>query len=135
MYGSVSQVKELSGVKPEFFALEDNEEETAEDKMDMILSGWLSQFNSDINTRMNEGEVPDDDPRKPGLDGIANRLMMKMIGYAIQMRSSPVVQLGDFNIQTLNPSDVTRDLERDLLPYQRTRIGIFDSADIPFREL
>ena len=128
MYGDIETVKQDTGVTPEQLGL-------ASEDLDDVLTEWLEQFNSEINTRLNEGEIPDKDPRKKGLDGIANRLVMKMIGYVIQMRSSPVIQLGDFNIQTVDPGQVTSGLEKILAPYQKTRVSIFSSSDIPYGEL
>jgi hypothetical protein len=129
MYGDIEQAKKDANMTPEKLGLGN------ETELDQALTAWLTQFNSDMNTYLNEGEIPDSDSRKAGLDGIANRLLMKMYGYALQMRSSPVVQLGDFNIQMVDPGAVTRDLERQLLPYQRTHVDISASSDIAYTDL
>lgn len=129
MYGDIAIIKKMTSIK--FAQLN-----CANDmELDTLLTGWLTEFNSEINTRLIGGEIPDLDKRKPGLDGIANRLVMRMIGFALQQKSSPIVRINDFQIRTVNPSEVTKDLDMQLEPYQKPKLTIYDSADVDYGEL
>jgi hypothetical protein len=123
MYGTSEQVRELTGVTAK--ALGQN---ITDDQLTAIIETWLGHVAAEINNRLRETVLPADS-RYKGIEAVALRTVAKLVGYAVQNRTTKVVQVGEFAIRVLDASDVTRELDRELRPYIKRRISIFHSGE------
>ena len=129
MYGTPEGVLNIVSIDPQDLGLRDEEEKTAEEKLDELLEKWLQEISSAINTRLVQGEVEENDPKYYGLVNIAERKVSDMVSLAIQKSTSPVIQIDDFAVQILNSSEVLKNIGQELKDYQERRVSVFSSAD------
>ena len=111
MWISVEQVINFHGLKPKHLNLEKDDTE----KLDEIVSDWISQSEDLINTYTNRHYT--DENVKPAVQNVCLRLTSNMVKLAIQNRDTPIIKVNDWTIQTV-PSDIfTDDLKDDLKPF------------------
>ena len=111
MWISVEQVINFHGLKPMHLNLERDDTE----KLDEIVSDWISQSEDLINTYTNRHYT--DENVKPAVQNVCLRLTSNMVKLAIQNRDTPIIKVNDWTIQTV-PSDIfTDDLKDDLKPF------------------
>ena len=125
MYGMPQDVKNLTGVNPSDLGLD--ELENPEQALDELLGTWLNRITAAINVRLNAGQVTIKDPNYEGIVDVCVRTVAKLVAIAIQQRTSPIVQIGEFAVNILDTSKVTRDLEIELKPYQKKPVSFFSS--------
>lgn len=104
-----------------------NSEDT-EKELKKLLEIWIERIASHIHTRIGK-EVAEDDSDFLAIQDIVIRTVAKLVAVAQQQRTSPIVQLNDFAISVLNTSDVTKDLAKELRPFQKGGISIFSSIE------
>ncbi|SDY71816.1 hypothetical protein [Thermoactinomyces sp. DSM 45892] len=120
MYGSSLLVRQLTGVQPTTFKVSDSE-------LDAILVTWLVHISAEVDQRLGESVQPSD-ARWQGIESVVIRTVSKLVGYAVQSRTSKVVQVGEFAVKILNASDVVKDLDWELRPYQKRQLSLFHSG-------
>lgn len=131
MYGTPQDVISLTGIKPEDLGLESNQD--PDKALYDLLTQWMSRIATHINVRLGENQnVRQNDSRYNGLIDVNVRTTAKMVIHAQQMRTNQLVQVGDFNIQTIDSTDVVRGLDTELKPFirkssRRNRLQIFSS--------
>lgn len=125
MYGTPQDVINLTGVSPSDLGLD--ELENPAQALDELLGTWLNRITAAINVRLNAGQVTIKDPNYEGIVDVCVRTVAKLVAIAIQQRTSPIVQIGEFAVNILDTSKVTRDLEVELKPYQKKPITFFSS--------
>ena len=125
MYGTPQDVINLTGVKPSDLGLD--ELENPEQALTELLGTWMNRITAAINVRLNSGQVTVKDPNYEGIVDVCVRTVAKLVAIAVQQRTSPVVQIGDFAVNILNTSQVTKDLEAELKPYQKKPVSFFSS--------
>jgi len=123
-YGTAQRVRDLTGVKPSDLGVDDTE------ALDALLSTWLDDITAEIDARIKGPVDPEAEPtRYKGVEAVAVRTAAKMVLYAVHSRATPIVQVGDFVVQMLNASEISRELDRELRPYLRRKITLFHSTE------
>ena len=111
MWISVEQVINFHGLKPKHLNLEREDTE----KLDEIVSDWISQSEDLINTYTNRHYT--DENVKPAVQNVCLRLTSNMVKLAIANRDSPIIKVNDWTIATV-PDEVFSDkLKDDLKPF------------------
>ena len=111
MWISVEQVINFHGLKPQHLNLEREDTE----KLDEIVSDWISQSEDLINTYTNRHYT--DENVKPAVQNVCLRLTSNMVKLAIANRDSPIIKVNDWTIATV-PDEVFSDkLKDDLKPF------------------
>jgi len=111
MWISVEQVINFHGLKPKHLNLEKDDTE----KLDEIVSDWISQSEDLINTYTNRHYT--DENVKPAVQNVCLRLTSNMVKLAIANRDSPIIKVNDWTIATV-PDEVFSDkLKDDLKPF------------------
>ena len=127
MYGSESDVKNLTGVHYDELGMDDAA------ALDAVLGQWLEWITSRIDAMLAQAPVEAEDALRDAVDDVAVRTCAKMVAVARQNRTAPVVQINDFAVQIINTADVTADLQDELAPLQRpetdSRLGLFRVGD------
>ncbi len=131
IYSSPKKVIEYTGVRPQDFGLEDelneNEEvvETAEEKLESIIEGWLEQVKDLIDHDRNrdyheEVEAGKRDKVPPGIEFVALRMAANMVAQANLRRQTPIVRHDDFSVDMVEDKVFTNAIKRDLarFPYK-----------------
>ncbi|NPV70293.1 MAG: hypothetical protein HPY55_06565 [Firmicutes bacterium] len=125
MYGSQAEVIAITGVKPEDLECADQA------ALETLIGGWLedakalidAETRRDFDAEVAAGTIPEV-PR--GVKHVAVRLVANMVAVSLQRRRSPVVQMGQFEIQISGDDVFTPALRRDLAPFKkRSRIGLY----------
>ena len=111
MWISVEQVINFHGLKPKHLNLEREDTE----KLDEIVSDWISQSEDLINTYTNRHYT--DENVKPAVQNVCLSLTSNMVKLAIANRDSPIIKVNDWTIATV-PDEVFSDkLKDDLKPF------------------
>ena len=111
MWISVEQVINFHGLKPKHLNLEKDDTE----KLDEIVSDWISQSEDLINTYTNRQYT--DENVRDAVRNVCLRLTSNMVSLAIQKRDSSIIKVNDWTIQNV-PSDIfTDELKHDLKPF------------------
>lgn len=125
MYGSQADVITRTGVEPKDLGTTDQA------ALEALLGGWLEEAKSlidaeckrDFDAEVAAGTIP---AVPKGVASIAVRLVANMVAVSLQRRSSPIVQLGSFNVQISSDDVFTDALKADLRPYKkRSRLGLY----------
>ena len=111
MWISVEQVINFHGLKPKHLNLEKDDTE----KLDEIVSDWISQSEDLINTYTNRQYT--DENVRDAVRNVCLRLTSNMVSLAIQKRDSPIVKVNDWTIQNVPSNIFTDDLREDLRPF------------------
>lgn len=122
---TTTSVVNFHGLKPKQFNLE----KTDDNGLDNIISEWIIQGQSLINTFCHREYTSV--TVTPAVQNVLLRLVSNMCTLAIQRRDTPIIKVNDWNIQTV-PSDIfTDDLKEDLKPFIKdssndySKIGFF----------
>jgi len=108
---TTTSVVNFHGLKPKQFNLE----KTDDNGLDNIISEWIIQGQSLINTFCHREYTSV--TVTPAVQNVLLRLVSNMCTLAIQRRDTPIIKVNDWNIQTV-PSDIfTDDLKEDLKPF------------------
>lgn len=111
-YGSIQQVKELTGVTYEKLALNDEAE------LDNVLTTWLNWIAWEIDNRLKENIDPTDE-RYNGIEAVAVRFTGKIVNHAIANRTAHTVSLNEtkaLNYPDMN--EIISGLDEELKPYK-----------------
>jgi hypothetical protein len=125
MYGSQADVIALTGVEYADLGCSDDE------ALQTLLGVWLTQAKSliDAECAMDfEAEVVAGTLAAvpPAVVNVAIRLVANMVAVSLQRRKSPLVQMGQFNVQISADDVFTEALRRDLKPFRkRKRLGLY----------
>ncbi|MBD1373753.1 hypothetical protein IC620_15510 [Hazenella sp. IB182357] len=123
MYGSPEQIKQLTGLTTDRLS-----DDMSDIELDAILNEWITHIGVEINTRLGE-VIPIDDSRYKGIEAVALRTIAKLVTYALQNRTSGIVQVNEFTIKMLDASEVVKSLDRELKPYVKRTINLFHSGE------
>ena len=111
MWISVDDVINFHGLKPKHLNLEKDDAE----KLEEIVSDWISQSEDLINTYTNRHYT--DENVRDAVRNVCLRLTSNMVSLAIQKRDSPIVKVNDWTIQNVPSNIFTDDLREDLRPF------------------
>ena len=111
MWISVDDVINFHGLKPKHLNLEKDDTE----KLETIVSDWVSQSEDLINTYTNRHYT--DENVRDAVRNVCLRLTSNMVSLAIQKRDSPIVKVNDWTIQNVPSNIFTDDLREDLRPF------------------
>ena len=111
MWISVEQVINFHGLKPKHLNLEKDDTE----KLDEIVSDWISQSEDLINTYTNRQYT--DENVRDAVRNVCLRLTSNMVSLAIQKRDSPIIKVNDWTIQNVSSDIFTEELKDDLKPF------------------
>ena len=114
-------VRQLTGTTAADFRLED--QENPEVVLDEMIEAWIEETASNIRVRLGR-QVDAEGIEGPGMRGVLIRTVANVIAVAMQQRSSPIIQLGDFATNVLNTSDALAKLDDELQPFLE-----YDPAD------
>jgi len=111
MWISVDDVINFHGLKPKHLNLEKDDAE----KLEEIVSDWISQSEDLINTYTNRHYT--DENVRDAVRNVCLRLTSNMVSLAIQKRDSPIIKVNDWTIQNVPSNIFTDDLREDLRPF------------------
>lgn len=101
-YCGINEVKDYSGVQFRDLDL-DNESE-----LDQIISSWIAEATDYID---NYTGLTFTSPIPNTVANVCKRITSNMVIMAVQRRKSPLIQIGDFNIQMLEDDLVSDDMK------------------------
>lgn len=110
MWITIVEVKQFTGIKPQHLKLSS----TDENKLDEILTTWISQSEDLIKSYTNnkfENSVPD------SVKNVCLRLTANMVALAIERRDTPRTIVTDWGTRVSSSKIFTEDLKEDLTPY------------------
>lgn len=128
---TAQDIKNLTGIKTgDFeFANEDDQEQALND----LLENWIEKIASHIYVRI-ERKVDVEDEEFLAIQDVLVRTVANLVALAQQQRTSPVVQIDSFAINILNTGEVTKELDKELEPFnrykqsdKRGRLNVFSS--------
>lgn len=111
MWISVEQVINFHGLKPKHLNLEKDDTE----KLDEIVSDWISQSEDLINTYTNRHYT--DENVRDAVRNVCLRLTSNMVKLAIANRDSPIIKVNDWTIATVPDEVFSEKLKDDLKPF------------------
>ena len=123
-YGDEDNIKKIiaiSGLVPDQdLGLEDDDPEgedakTKEEKFFDLIEEYFIVAKSYIDANRNRS-FSEDTP--PGIINISERIVMNILSYINQSRSSPIIQSDDFNIQFLEDNIMTQSIRDDLADFK-----------------
>ena len=118
-YGSLSKIKTITGTIPADFDLVDTdeqtaEEQTAEEQLDDLLEDWLVVAKDYIDVFT---DTTFDTNTPAGISNIAERIVVNMIGFSAQRKTSPIVKTNEFNVQLVEDKIISKAIKEDLSMY------------------
>lgn len=113
---TAKDIKNLTGIKAEDFSFVDVDD--PEKALDELLETWIERIASHIYVRLNR-KISIEDGEFLAIQDVLIRTVANLVSIAQQQRTSPVVQIGDFAINILNTSEVTKNLDAELEPFIR----------------
>lgn len=111
MWISVDDVIHFHGLKPKHLNLEKDDTE----KLNEIVSGWISQSEDLINTYTNRNYT--DENVRDAVRNVCLRLTSNMVKLAIANRDSPIIKVNDWTIATVPDEVFSEKLKDDLKPF------------------
>ena len=114
MWISVDDVIHFHGLKPKHLNLEKDDTE----KLNEIVSGWISQSEDLINTYTNRNYT--DENVRDAVRNVCLRLTSNMVKLAIANRDSPIIKVNDWTIATVPDEVFSEKLKDDLKPFIKT---------------
>lgn len=108
----VSDVIALTGTQPTDFGFDANEEQ----KLEQLIQTWVEETASNVRVRLGRS-VEADGIEAAGMKGVLVRTVANILAVAMQQRSSPIIQLGDFATRVLNTGDALDKLDDELAPF------------------
>ena len=128
---TVDDIKALTGLNPDDLFLD--QQGNPADALKSIVEMWITRIASHIHVRL-EGQISKDDKGYEAMKDVITRYVGKLVGTAMQMRSTPIVQIDDFAVEVLDTSDVIEGLDDELTIFRRTmrsrssRVNVFWSS-------
>lgn len=129
MYGTPKDVIDLTGITPDSLGLD--EQLNPQAALDSLLTVWIDRISIAINARLTQGRVLPSDPNYKGIIDVSVRTVAKLVAVAVQQRTSPIVQVNEFAVNVINTTQVIKDLDEELKPYQKqskTRFSFYSST-------
>jgi hypothetical protein len=117
-------IKRLTGIQVADFMFENESDPTV--ALDELLSTWIEQISSHVEARLHHS-ISVEDTEYQAIQDVVVRTVAKVVAVAQQQRSSPVIQINDFAVSILNTSEVTKDLDKELKPFQHRKVSFFSS--------
>lgn len=118
-----------SGINPEDLGLDDKD--NSDDALEDLIKVWIEQVESHIYVRL-DYEIKKDDKGYEAIKGILTGNVMNMVTFALQQRRSRIIQLGDYAVDIIDASEVTKNLDKQLKPFQKAgeklRMSVFLSS-------
>lgn len=125
MYGTPEDVINLTGVTPNDLGLD--EKDSPDTALNELLETWLTRISSAIDVRLTQESIDEDSDYYAGIVDVSVRTVAKLVAVGRQQRLSPVVQIGEFAVNIINTTQVIRDLEIELKPYQKRSFTFYSS--------
>jgi len=127
-YGTVEDVKDLTGVRFADLYLHDEHE------LDAKLEGWLEIATSMINYHQGIDYFEEFETIPPAIDSIAIRMTANLVTEAKLRREANVIRLGEHSERPIYSMVMTQDIIRDLkdLPSNR-RVFSFTEGGFEYR--
>lgn len=124
----VNKIIMATGANVESLWLTDQED--PEKALKDLIERWLLFIESHVYTRF-QTQVSKDDKYYYAMQDIIERHVAKMVGVAMQLRTSPVIQIDDFTTSVIDTSKVTEKLDRELQPFKaaKRRVNFFSSLE------
>jgi len=126
-YGSNHTIKVITGVTPQTFRFEDNNNQTPEEQLDKLLDTWREKVTSHIDARLRE-HVEEDDDRRKAVDDICERKVSDLVALARQMGTGDIVNTTEFAVHILNSSEALQHLSAELNAIRKRRLNAFLSS-------
>lgn len=104
-----------AGLRPDDLGLDDKDK--PDEVLQELVKTWIEQMESHIYVRL-DYQLDEKDKGYAAIKGILTGNVMNIITYALQQRTSPIIQLGDYAVDIINASQVTKDLDEELEPFQ-----------------
>ena len=122
---TTTNVINFQSLKPQQFGLQ----KTDTTGLDALLTTWISQCQDLINTYTHRAYTSSTAPL--AVQNVLLRLVSNMVTLSIQRRDSPIINVNDWNVQTLSSDIFSDDLKDDLAPFIKdshndyTKLGFF----------
>lgn len=115
-YGDPDYILQVTGIRPDELGLKGEGEPSPEEQLYAFVEKWLTQAKDHIDTDRGQdfGEEP-----PAGIEQIAERIVINMIGYLKQRRVSGIVRVGEYNVQLVQDTIITRAIREDLARFPR----------------
>ncbi|UOQ43356.1 hypothetical protein MUN89_15705 [Halobacillus salinarum] len=123
---TADDIKKLTGISTNDFRFPNEDDQ--EKALDDLLNRWIKQIASHIRTRLGHPVFPEDEEYE-AMQDIVTRTVAKLVATAQQQRSSPIIQINDFAVSVINTAEVTKDINKELKPFQERRVSVFSSLD------
>lgn len=94
-----------------------DEKDSPDEELENLVQIWIEQMESHIYTRL-DFQIKENDKEFHAIQGILTGAVMNMITYALQQRTAPIIQLGDYAVDIIQASEVTKNLDDQLAPFQ-----------------
>ncbi len=128
MYCTVDEVLQTVSLDPMDLGLEDDQELTAEQKLNNLVESWIKEVTSEVNIRLGD-QIPQDHEAYAGIKGLVKRKCSDLISLAYQQNTNPIVQIDDFAVDIVDSSQVFKNLDKELRPYKKVIDSTEDEAD------
>ena len=109
-------VIEFTGVKPQTFRFEKGDTSSLE----TLLEKWILQAEGLIISYCNY-DFNDLEEIPPAVVNVCLRLTANMVALAQARKDTPVIQVKEWNVQTVSSNIFSNDLKRDLPPFVHER--------------
>ena len=109
-------VIEFTGVKPQTFRFEKGDTS----RLETLLEKWILQAEGLIISYCNY-DFNDLEEIPPAVVNVCLRLTANMVALAQARKDTPVIQVKEWNVQTVSSNIFSNDLKRDLTPFVHER--------------
>jgi len=120
-YCSTTDVIQLTGIKYQDLELSNDTE------LDIVLAGWILDATDIIDIWTNNSWQDIAVPR--GIKNICMRMVANLVHLSVERRKSPLVQIGDFNIEMIEDAMLTDEIKK-LMEYYTLKKKINQSTQI-----
>ena len=107
---------EFTGVKPQTFRFDKDDLSSLE----TLLEKWILQSEGLIMSYCNT-DFSDYDEIPSAVVNVCLRLTANMVALAQARKDTPVIQVNEWNVQTVSSNVFSNDLKRDLTPFVHER--------------
>jgi len=122
-YCTPEEIKNFTGVKPISIGLNQDDDS----KLDEILSDWITQSESLINSYINR--TYSDENLPPAVKNVCIRITANMVALSQARKETPIVQVNDWSTEILDMSIFSNKLKSDLEPFVKEHSNISDPID------
>ena len=109
-------IMEFTGVKPQTFRFDKDDLSSLE----TLLEKWILQSEGLIMSHCNH-DFSDYDEIPSAVVNVCLRLTANIVALAQARKDTPVIQVNEWNVQTVSSNVFSNDLKRDLTPFVRER--------------